>query len=250
MGEEKVQKRFYEKWWFWLMAVFFVSVVITSQEEGEQIEQVSVQEMDEPIKAKAEDVLVKEKSNPATDTTSDSGTYKNPIAELDSDKVKAEIMEKAKTKWPEDYVMQEHLLQQETESFNNLSKLTIDSKVKEDILNKVIQDWPDDYHMMEFLYKEHLEAYDFVEAIQPANDVEVKVLEQAKKDWPNDYKMIAFTYKEQLDAYDYLMGIQPADEDEKRILENAFKEWPNDYVMVKYDYEEQLKAKKNLEKSQ
>ena len=71
--------------------------------------------------------------------------------------------------------MQENTIEEEMRSFNNLSKLTIDSKVKAEIINKAIEDRPGDYMMMEFLYKDHLEAYEFVEAIQPVNDVEMQV---------------------------------------------------------------------------
>ena len=70
-GEEKLQKRFYEKWWFWLLAFFIVSIVITSQNEGNR----HLSENLMPQDKKVEDSQVKEKSIPTIDTTSDSGTY-------------------------------------------------------------------------------------------------------------------------------------------------------------------------------
>ncbi|WP_428910050.1 hypothetical protein [Niallia sp. Krafla_26] len=210
-GDGKTHKRFYEQWWFWLFLFAFVSVVfITSNKD--KVEQTEP-EQDDAIEMKETVAIEKEaqgKENPhqetvelaqpASGTSSDPSVYSNPVSKLDANKVKREIEEKAVHDWPDDYIMQDFQVEEQTKSYHNLLKLNIDSKVKEEILNKAVNDWPNDYTMVEFQYNQQVSAYEDVMDLKPADEAEKRVLENAKRDWPNDYEMIKYQYEEQLKA--------------------------------------------------
>jgi alkanesulfonate monooxygenase SsuD/methylene tetrahydromethanopterin reductase-like flavin-dependent oxidoreductase (luciferase family) len=86
-------------------------------------------------------------------------TFSNPILDLDPATVAAEIKEKAEQDWPDDYMMMDFQVGEQTKAYEALKGYSIDSEVKQTQIERAMKDWPNDYMMMQFQYDEQMKAY-------------------------------------------------------------------------------------------
>lgn len=84
--------------------------------------------------------------------------YANAIVEMNPADVKTKIESNAKSNWPEDYVMQNFEIGEQTDAYNRLLQIKIDSKEKQGILDRAFSNWRYDFLMIEFEYNEQVKA--------------------------------------------------------------------------------------------
>jgi type 1 fimbria pilin len=85
--------------------------------------------------------------------------FTNVIAGLSASEVEATIKSDAEADWDGDFQMQAYQIKTQTEAYEALIALEIDSQVKEDILNKAHVNWGFDFQMVLYEYETQLEAY-------------------------------------------------------------------------------------------
>lgn len=132
----------------------------------------------------------------------------NVISGLDPAQVKAEIMAAAAKRWKDDNTMQLFIMKEQTESYNRLVAMKVDSSVKSDVLKNVRKRWQWDFIMIEFEYDMQMEAYAKINQLNIQTDNHKKILDAAFARWKNDYEMVLFEYNEQLEAYDEIQKLK------------------------------------------
>jgi len=84
--------------------------------------------------------------------------------ERDSDEeIQREIKERSQKQWPEDYEMQEHTIQEQTQAYHDINNLQSSYLKNEDIsriIGRAIKQWPEDYEMQLHTANEQIEAYE------------------------------------------------------------------------------------------
>lgn len=97
----------------------------------------------------------------STDTkTENSSTFTNVIAGLNAATVKTTIKNDAESDWNGDYEMQAYQIKTQTEDYEKLIALKIDSEVKQSILDKAYANWGFDFQMVLYEYENQLKAYE------------------------------------------------------------------------------------------
>lgn len=84
----------------------------------------------------------------------------NVIAQLDKTNVLEVIKENAKLNWPDDYMMQEYEINEQTSNYNALVNIEVDTKEKEEILRRALNNWHSDFMMIKYEYSEQVKAFD------------------------------------------------------------------------------------------
>ena len=122
-----------------------------------------------------------------------------------ADDIKDKIKLIAAEKWPNDFQMQLHTINEQLSAYIELQNIST------------------------------LESNDFIKPI----------LEFSKKEWPDDYEMQLHTFKEQVNAgiefFNFKTDLIPQDTLEQIKL-NAFSEWPDDHTMKLHSINEQIEA--------
>lgn len=126
---------------------------------------------------------------------------------------KESIKRKAAAEWPGDYVMQTHVIEQQTEAYLKVehywTTLDFSNDVLADCRKKALGDWPDDYVMQLYTFESQVgsaqEFFDFSpEGVPEEIAQEIKV--RAFSEWSGDYEMMLHTAKEQSEAWLRLNG--------------------------------------------
>ena len=132
------------------------------------------------------------------------GDYTNVIKSLDSENVKKVIKQNSEADWPKDYQMQNYQIKNQTEAYNDLLALNLDTEVKEEILDEAYADWKYDFQMVLYSYNNALEDYNEIQSLNLDTEKKKEILQQAEDKWGKDYGMVLYEYKNQLKAYEAL----------------------------------------------
>jgi len=130
--------------------------------------------------------------------------YTNVIKSLDSENVKKVIKQNSEADWPKDYQMQNYQIKNQTEAYNDLLVLNLDTEVKEEILDEAYADWKYDFQMVLYSYNNALEDYNEIQSLNLDTEKKKEILQQAEDKWGKDYGMVLYEYKNQLKAYEAL----------------------------------------------
>lgn len=131
-------------------------------------------------------------------------TFVNVIAQLDPTEVKEKIKSTAVAEWEKDYRMQEYTINRQTEAYEALKKLSIDSPVKETVLKSARSEWEWDFNMIQYSYKRQMDAYAEIQKIDTSSKEKKEILDAALKEWGSDYNMVLYSYNKQLESYNRL----------------------------------------------
>lgn len=84
--------------------------------------------------------------------------FVNAIAEMNPDDVAKTIKSHAKDNWPDDFIMQQFEIEEQTKAYEKLKLIKIDSAEKQGIMDRASSNWRYDFIMIEFEYTEQLKA--------------------------------------------------------------------------------------------
>lgn len=149
-------------------------------------------------------VAVEEENEMAPVVEESVDDFLNVIKTLDSANVEKVIKENAEEDWPNDYQMQSYQIKNQTEAYNNLLALDLNSEVKEEILNEAYKDWGYDFQMVSYSYNNALEDYNEIQSLDLDTEKKKEILTQAQEKWGKDYGMVLYEYKNQLESYEAL----------------------------------------------
>lgn len=152
------------------------------------------------------------------------------------------VKEEARKRWPDKIEMQEYLIKQEVESFEELSQLkpdkVVDQKSLAWIKKLASERWPKSYRMQAHYSREEIRAGHGLSRFQKPEKMDQKtfdrVFEKAADKWER-WTMILFTIKEQCAAWKAVQEIKSSGG--AKIQEKAAKaekDWPFDYKMQKH----------------
>ena len=99
------------------------------------------------------------KEAPAPATPAPKATPVNIITTISEADAIAQIKAQAKQDWATDFSEQQFVINEQTQAYNNLKALVIDTDTKEQILNQAHSDWGYDFQETLFVYNEQLKAY-------------------------------------------------------------------------------------------
>ena len=145
--------------------------------------------------------------------------YDKPIK---ATRIRAEIREFSKRKYPNDYKMQQYIYKKQMAAYRYMLNVT-DSEVKKIAVRK----YPNDYSMQKYTYDKQLSAKRYMRTVE---DMEIKQISIRK--YATDYSMQKYTYDKQLSAKHYMKTVASSNAKLK-----AQRKYPNDYSMQKYTYE-------------
>lgn len=129
----------------------------------------------------------------------------NIIASLDPNVVKKVIEDYAKEEWADDSKMQVYEIEEQTEAYNELIKLSIDDDVLKGILDYSYGEWENDFRMVLHEFHEQLDALNEINKLEIGNDdVKKKILDNSFSEWGTDYRMVLYEYNNQLEAHESL----------------------------------------------
>jgi len=78
-----------------------------------------------------------------------------------SDEIKAVIKKSAEKEWPDDFVMQLDMVEEQSKAFvsiDGLKENNADNTVFQTVMKKAVEEWPDDYNMQLHTIKDQLGA--------------------------------------------------------------------------------------------
>lgn len=223
---QKTKKKFYKRWWFWVLVAIVFLIIIGSLEDKSQEKVIGVTGQQTPLQQEtAENKLItetgasktQEQIQPAVNTTGNQTKAQEQVAPIASSKPTPSITPTPTSK---------------VETTNDRDKML--EIFKTDASTK----WGGDYAMVNYEVKKQTEAYDWIIKNTSYADILVK----AKQKWANDYAMIKYEYEKQVVAYEWI-NKQTA---YPTIMAQAKQKWGDDYSMVKYEYEKQVEAYKSL----
>jgi len=173
--------------------------------------------------------------------------YKETVSEESDDsiynneeEILNQIMEKARSDWPDDYEMQNYQYDNQVDAYYKLKNLPNTSNFHQEILSKAQSDWPDDYEMQLYQYNNQLEAYNEIQGLPNTDNYRDEILLKARGDWPDDYEMQLYQYNKQLEAYLKIQQLPYTSNFNRSALSRAQSNWPNDYEMQLYQYHQEV----------
>ena len=140
-----------------------------------------------------------------TKESEETSSSSNVIASLDPNEVKKVIEDFAKEEWADDSKMQLYEIEEQTEAYNELIKLSIDDDVLKGILDYSYEEWGHDFRMVRYEFQEQLDALIQIKKLETdSDDVKKKILDNSFSEWGTDYRMVLYEYNNQLEAHESL----------------------------------------------
>lgn len=204
--EKQVEKPFYKKKWFIIVAIIFGIGLISSAFDN----------------------------TPSTPIQPETGNEKVITENKDTTPVPVEENKKTDTTTPTNIKNEVNTTTTKTTTPTQTDRASILVILKERASSK----WGTDYKMVQYEYNNQVEAYDWVVSQTKYPEIVTK----AKSKWGNDYQMVKYEYNNQVEAYEWITA-QTAYLD---IMSKAKQKWGTDYTMVKYEYNNQVEAYKNI----
>jgi hypothetical protein len=76
--------------------------------------------------------------------------------------IESGIRAKAVEDWPDDYVMQQFVITEQSKAYNAIPKIRVPSAIRDKVFRKAQKDWPGDYTMQKFVIEEQVKAYNAI----------------------------------------------------------------------------------------
>ena len=121
------------------------------------------------------------------------------------------IRRKASSEWPNDFEMQRHVVQRQTQAAEEMvlyqTKLDMQNPVIEACINKALDEWPDDFEMQVHVFRAQMEAapkfFNFDHPTIPSETLQM-IRTKAFSEWEGDFEMILYTLEQQVAAWEEL----------------------------------------------
>ncbi|WP_422118090.1 hypothetical protein ACORE2_28805 (plasmid) [Bacillus thuringiensis] len=142
-----MQNSFYTKWWFWFIIAVVVIVVVGGKNTKEEATTT-------PTEPKKE---IKQKQ-PKQDVQQSASGFTNPIKNIDKTAAMNAVKEKAKKDFPDDYMTQNYVADEQSKAFDYLNGIELKSQEELNVMKKVINDFPNDFMTTKYVYEEQIKA--------------------------------------------------------------------------------------------
>ncbi|HDX9641168.1 TPA: hypothetical protein ACGXMH_005105 [Bacillus mobilis] len=156
-----MQNSFYTKWWFWFMIAVVVIVVVGGKNKKEEATTTPA-ELKKEIKQEQprQDVQAQpeKKEKLKQDVQQSASGFTNPIKNIDKAAAMNAVKEKAKKDFPDDYMTQNYVAEEQSKAFDHLNGIELKSQEELNVMKKVISDFPNDFMTTKYVYEEQMKA--------------------------------------------------------------------------------------------
>ncbi|PFM11650.1 hypothetical protein COJ40_08810 [Bacillus cereus] len=170
-----MQNSFYTKWWFWFIIAVVVIVVVGGKNKKEEattapaepkneIKQEQpkrdVQAQPEKKEQPKQDIQTQPETKGQTkqDVQQSASGFTNPIKNIDKTTAMNAIKEKAKRDFPDDYMTQNYVADEQSKAFDHLNGIELKSQAELNVMKKAINDFPNDFMTTKYVYGEQIKA--------------------------------------------------------------------------------------------
>ncbi len=126
------------------------------QEQPKQNVQIQPEKKEQPkqdIQAQPE-----KKEQPKQDVQQSASGFTNPIKNIDKTAAMNAVKEKAKKDFPDDYMTQNYVADEQSKAFDYLNGIELKSQEELNVMKKVINDFPNDFMTTKYVYEEQIKA--------------------------------------------------------------------------------------------
>ncbi|PGY09492.1 hypothetical protein [Bacillus cereus] len=142
-----MQNSFYTKWWFW----FIIAVVVIAVVGGKN-------NKEEATTAPAEPKKEIKQEQPKQDVQQSASGFTNPIKNIDKTAAMNAVKEKAKKDFPDDYMTQNYVAEEQAKAFDHLNGIELKSQEELNVMKNAISDFPNDFMTTKYVYEEQIKA--------------------------------------------------------------------------------------------
>ncbi|EEL47907.1 hypothetical protein [Bacillus cereus] len=122
--------------------------------------------LDAEVKKLKEELAKKEQASAQTVTQEQpkkeepqpTGAFANPVKSIDKASAMNKVKEKAKQDFPNDYMTQNFVADEQSKAFDFLNGVEIKSQEELNVMKKAIGDFPNDFMTAKFVYEEQMKA--------------------------------------------------------------------------------------------
>lgn len=118
------------------------------------------------------------------------------------------IRQRAMAEWPDDFAMQKHEIEKQTEAAERMQvyreQLDQNNEIVNNCLQRALVEWGDDYSMQLYEFEKQIEsATDFFsyENARLPDDVLSGIKQRAFQQWDGDYSMMHYELSNQVEAW-------------------------------------------------
>lgn len=98
------------------------------------------------------------KEEPKKEQEQSTGAFANPVKSIDKASAMNKVKEKAKQDFPNDYMTQNFVADEQSKAFDFLNGVEIKSQEELNVMKKAIGDFPNDFMTAKFVYEEQMKA--------------------------------------------------------------------------------------------
>ncbi|PFN04597.1 hypothetical protein [Bacillus cereus] len=98
------------------------------------------------------------KEEPKKEQEQPTGAFANPVKSIDKASAMNKVKEKAKQDFPNDYMTQNFVADEQSKAFDFLNGVEIKSQEELNVMKKAIGDFPNDFMTAKFVYEEQMKA--------------------------------------------------------------------------------------------
>ena len=98
------------------------------------------------------------KEEPKKEVQQATGAFTNPMKSIDKTGAMNKVKEKAKQEFPDDYMTQNFVADEQSKAFDFLNGIEIKSQEELNVMKKALGDFPNDFMTAKFVYEEQMKA--------------------------------------------------------------------------------------------
>ncbi|MGN4255149.1 hypothetical protein ACTFO4_26120 [Bacillus cereus group sp. MYBKT14-1] len=98
------------------------------------------------------------KEQPKQNVQQSASGFTNPIKNIDKTAAMNAVKEKAKKDFPDDYMTQNYLADEQSKAFDYLNGIELKSQEEVNVMKKVINDFPNNFMPTKYVYEEQIKA--------------------------------------------------------------------------------------------
>lgn len=98
------------------------------------------------------------KEEPKRESEQATGAFTNPVKSIDKAGAMNKVKEKAKQDFPDDYMTQNFVADEQSKAFDFLHGVEIQSQEELNVMKKALGDFPNDFTTAKFVYEEQMKA--------------------------------------------------------------------------------------------
>ncbi|RWS39046.1 hypothetical protein EKA14_26465 [Bacillus mycoides] len=156
-----MQNSFYTKWWFWFIIAVVVIVVVGGKNKKEEAttapaepkKEIKQEQSKQDIQAQPE-----KKEQLKQDVQQSASVFTNPIKNIDKTAAMNAVKEKAKKDFPDDYMTQNYVAEEQAKAFDHLNGIELKSQEELNVMKNAISDFPNDFMTTKYVYEEQIKA--------------------------------------------------------------------------------------------